>query len=107
MKKVLLIVSFIWCGLSINAQQFTQTLKGTVIDKSAQYPLIGVNVVLLNKGTLMATTTDIDGNFKLEKVPVGRQALKCSYIGYEEVVLANILVNSAKEAVLNINGRKS
>jgi len=102
MKKVLLIVSFIWCGLSINAQQFTQTLKGTVIDKSAQYPLIGVNVVLLNKGTLMATTTDIDGNFKLEKVPVGRQALKCSYIGYEEVVLANILVNSAKEAVLNI-----
>jgi len=89
-------------SVNLNAQQFTQTLKGTVIDKSAQYPLMGVNVVLLNDDEFIATTTDMDGNFKLEKVPVGRQALKISYIGYEDVVLPNILINSAKEMVLSI-----
>jgi len=104
MKKILFIASLILGVLinNLNAQQLTQTLKGTIIDKSAQYPLIGVNVVLLNEDNLIATTTDMDGNFKLEKVPVGRQALKLSYIGYEDVVLPNILINSAKEVVLSI-----
>lgn len=101
MKKVLFITSLVLCA-HLNAQHLTQTLKGTVIDKSAQYPLMGVNVVLLNDDTFTATTTDMDGNFKLEKVPVGRQALKCSYIGYEDIVLPNILINSAKEMVLSI-----
>jgi len=101
MKNLLFFLCVV-LGFGLNAQQLTQTIKGTIIDKSAQYPLMGVNVVLLNEDNFIATTTDMDGNFKIENVPVGRQALKCSYIGYDDAMLPNILVQSAKEVVLNI-----
>ncbi|HRG39205.1 MAG TPA: carboxypeptidase-like regulatory domain-containing protein, partial [Bacteroidia bacterium] len=56
----------------------------------------------LNSDTLMGDATDADGKFRIEKVPVGRRALKATCIGYEEAVLNNIIVTSAKEIVLTI-----
>ena len=50
MKKYITILISIF-GLSfqnsINAQNPTQTIKGTIIDKQAQYPLPGVSIVLI------------------------------------------------------------
>ncbi len=88
------------CGFSQG--EFTQSIKGNIIDKDAEYPLIGVNVVLVSDDNGYGTSTDIDGNFKLTNVPVGRQALQISYIGYKTITLPNILVNTGKEIVLDI-----
>ncbi len=102
---VLLLITLI--SIPLIAQDLTQTIKGTVLDKQGEYPLFGVNVLLLGSDEFVGTTTDLDGNFKLENVPIGRQALKLTYIGYQEAVLSNILVNSAKEVVLNITMEES
>lgn len=102
MKNIFFItlnILFIGC---ISAQDLTQTIKGTVTDKSAKYPLMGVNIVLLNQDIFTATTSDLDGNFKFENVPVGRQSLNFSYIGYEDMLISNVLISSSKEMVLNI-----
>tara|TARA_B100000767_G_C19248520_1_gene322195 strand:- start:109 stop:300 length:192 start_codon:yes stop_codon:yes gene_type:complete len=40
--------------------------------------------------------------FKIQKVPVGRQNIEVSYLGYETIILRNELVNSGKELVLTI-----
>src|SRR5690606_18379636 len=42
-----------------------------------------------------------EGVFRLETVPVGRQSIQVTYIGYEPVVIQNLAV-STKEMVLNI-----
>lgn len=84
------------------AQTFTQTIRGKVIDTDSKNILFGANVILLNTDTLIGSSTDVDGKFRLERVPVGRRSLKASCIGYEDLVLNNIIVTSAKEIVLTI-----
>ena len=80
----------------------TQTIRGTVIDKDTRQPLIGATVALFESDPPVATATDIDGNFILNNVPVGRQQFSCSYVGYNGYLSEYIIVNSAKEVTLNI-----
>ncbi|MDD5572109.1 MAG: TonB-dependent receptor, partial [Bacteroidales bacterium] len=64
--------------------------------------LFGANIIIPGTNPLIGAITDIDGKFRLEKIPVGRVNLKISYLGYNDVILSNISVNSGKELVLNI-----
>src|SRR5690606_20798165 len=48
------------------------------------------------------TATDIDGNFRIENVPVGRHSIKITYVGFEEQTLSNVVVTAGKEVILNI-----
>ncbi len=89
-------------NLSIAQEQFSQTIRGTVIDKESQIPLIGANVILVGSEPLIGVNTDIDGIFKIENVSVGRQSLQITYLGYENTVIPNIEVISGKETVLMI-----
>ena len=83
-------------------QTVTQTIRGEVIDRDSRQPLIGATVVLLDTNNLVGTTTDIDGRFRLEKVPVGRIGLTINYVGYEPSVLTNLELTSGKELVLTV-----
>lgn len=89
------------------AQERTQTIRGTVLDKDTRAPLFGANVVVIGSDPFIGGITDIEGNFRLENVPVGRQNLKVTYIGYLERVLSNVEVNSGKEVVLNLELEES
>lgn len=89
------------------AQVQTQTVRGTVTDGDTRQPLIGATVLLVGSDPLIGATTDLDGRFSLEKVPVGRIALQVRMLGYEEQTLANLLVNSAKELVLDVRLQES
>lgn len=84
------------------AQQGAQTIKGTITDAQSRYPLIGANVVVVGSSPLIGASTDANGNFKLGNVPLGRQALKVSYLGYQDRVLSNILVTSGKEVAISV-----
>ena len=79
-----------------------QTIRGQVIDEDSKLPLIGVTVLIEDSSPPIGATTDIDGNFRIEKVPVGRVNLQLSHIGYEKKVIPNIVVNSAKEVILSL-----
>ncbi len=85
------------------AQSLTQNVRGQVIDKVSRTSLPGATVIILGSNPLVGTTTDVDGNFKLSGVPVGNISLQISFIGYKELILPNIIVNSGKEVVLNIS----
>ena len=86
--------------------QTTQNVRGFVVDKESQFPLIGVNVMIGDSGSL-GTSSDIDGSFKITGVPIGRQTLKFSYLGYQEVILSDIVINAGKETILNIEMEES
>jgi hypothetical protein len=80
----------------------TQTLRGTVVDKILQTPLPGATIILVGVNPPIGTVADSNGRFRLEKIPVGRQEIKISYLGYKEMSMPNILVNSGKETILTI-----
>ena len=87
-------------SLSGFSQNVTQTIRGTVIDADSRMPLPGANVVILNSDK--GASTDGEGVFRIENVPVSRVNLMVSFIGYENRSLPNQLVNSAAELVLII-----
>ncbi|MCB0534764.1 MAG: TonB-dependent receptor [Saprospiraceae bacterium] len=91
----------------LNAQ--TQTIRGTVLDQQSELPLIGATVQLLaDPGTAAkGAMTDVDGRFALAGVPVGRQVLRISYLGYEPLTVPNILVTAGKEVQLELQLQES
>jgi hypothetical protein len=100
--KQTLILLFITLGFNTGAQELTQTIRGTVVDKISKTTLPGATVLVVGTDPLIGSTTDLDGNFKLTRVPVGTQTIKISYIGYKEITMQNIIVNSGKEVVLTV-----
>lgn len=98
----------VWCivGSTLGAQAqevLTQTVRGTVVDKESQFPLIGVTVVLRTLSNQeLGTVTDESGEFRIENVPLGRQQVAFTYLGYQAVTLDNIIVSSAKESLLRV-----
>jgi hypothetical protein len=89
-------------SLSVHAQELTQTVRGTVVDKESRQPLVGAAVILVGSNPLRGTVTDENGKFKLENIPLGRHDFKFSYIGYTDVLIPNVQVNAGKEIVLAI-----
>jgi len=87
-------------SVTLNSQTITQTVRGRVVDADSRIGLPGANVIVLNSLPLIGAITDLNGNFKLEKVPVGRQSIQVSYIGYKSIVRPEIMVSSGKETVL-------
>lgn len=80
----------------------TQVIRGQVTDKDTGQPLIGATISIADSDPLIGTVTDVDGNFRLAEVPVGRVRVLCSYVGYESFASDNIIVNSAKEVVIDM-----
>lgn len=110
MKKVYFAFIFlvIGCQISISQQLYTQTVRGQVTDKVSSSGLPGVIVRLKNDSTKkFATTTDANGNFKLENIPVGRRSFIVSMFGYNTLPLNDIIVTSGKEVFLNIEMEES
>lgn len=107
MKKLLFPILFLATIQSIFAQ--TQTVKGLVVDQQSELPLIGVSIELLgiDSDVPIGTITDIDGEFSLPNVPVGRQTLRFSYLGYGTITLPDIMVTAGKEVVLEIGMAES
>lgn len=101
LTKLLLALLLITC-LGVEAQNSTQTIRGTVIDKQAQLNLPGANVTIMNSNPPVGAVTDADGKFKIANVAPGRYDLKISYVGYKEIVQSNIVVTVGKETVLEI-----
>jgi hypothetical protein len=103
-KRVELTLIFLILIISktIFAQDFTQTIRGTILDKQSHSPVPGVTVILLDSTKNIGTTTDVDGNFEIKSLPIGRISIKAFLMGYAPVVFRNLILNAGKELIVNI-----
>lgn len=93
-RLCLWLVFFVMLGIqSAFAQSYV--VKGNVVSKLDNEPLIGVSV--MQKGTANGAVTDMDGNYEL-KIQGGEATLVFSYIGMRSQELP---VNS-RTGVLNV-----
>ena len=89
-------------NINENPEILKQTIRGQVFDKDAKSTLPFATVQLLNTDPAIGTTTDVDGNFIIKNVPVGRYTLKVSFVGYTDAFIPELLVGSGKEVVVAV-----
>ncbi|GAA0878377.1 carboxypeptidase-like regulatory domain-containing protein [Algoriphagus jejuensis] len=99
----LLLVIFCFAINPLHAQNLTQTVRGKVVDQVSKAPIPGATVTILNTDPLLGAATDLNGDFKIPGVSLGNHTLRISYVGYKDLILPNVLVNSGKEVVLAIS----
>lgn len=100
-----LFLSYIKIGFT---QSYVQVIRGQVLDKVSSVGLPGVVVKVKNDTTnKLATTTDANGRFKIENVPVGRRSLVVILMGYNTQVLNDLIINSGKETYVTVELEES
>lgn len=99
MKRILLTTFAILFGFTVVNAQGTGQIKGTVTDATTGEPLIGVNVGLI--GTSIGAPTDIDGNYTINRVPVGSYTLGATSIGYSSIQV-EVEVTRGQTLTLNL-----
>ena len=97
LKNILTLILFF--SSSILYAGITGTLKGKVVDKKTGDPLIGCNIIIV--GTDLGAATDIDGNYKIIKVPPGNYKIQVIMIGYAKTNISNVLVQSDLTTTIN------
>jgi len=105
MKRLSLLLLSSFCFTLLFAQTPTQTVRGQLVDAETQQPLNGANVQLLELDR--GAVTDSLGRFALKSIPAGRYQLQATYVGYEPLLLPEVLVESGKEQVLQLELQQS
>lgn len=87
----------------ISLPALSQRLRGIVIDKELQSPIPGALVILLDSSRgFPNTVTDVNGQYLLQEIPLGRVTIRVISTGYEDAIIPNVLISSGKDAELNI-----
>jgi hypothetical protein len=100
--KYLNLLIFILINIFSHAQYF-QTVRGKVFDYETKSLLIGakVQVYTSDSSKIYRTLTDVNGDFELKAIPIGKHQLEVRYSSYENKYLT-IEVNTGKENILEI-----
>ncbi|HWP82962.1 MAG TPA: TonB-dependent receptor [Bacteroidota bacterium] len=65
------------------AQESTGEIRGKVVDTRGE-PLVGANVLV--SGTAIGSTTNIDGEYVIRRVPAGQFSIVARFVGYKSGV---------------------
>ena len=95
-------ITIIGILVSIVSVAQDQTVKGVILDAQAAYELIGATIQLVGSDPIKGAIADVNGEFRIENVPVGRQTFAVTYIGYKSITIPNVLVTSGKEVILRV-----
>ena len=101
MKHILTLTLFLISFIGFS-QELKQTVRGTIIDFDTKVPIYSAKVVLVGSNPVQGALTDENGDFKLNDIRIGRIQLQITAMGYQEIFLPNILIESGKETVLNL-----
>ncbi|HRO73197.1 MAG TPA: carboxypeptidase-like regulatory domain-containing protein, partial [Saprospiraceae bacterium] len=77
----------------------TGVINGHIKDAKTNEPIIGASIVVL--GSSYGSITDFDGNFEIQSVISGEYKIIISLVGYSELSVENISVESGKTTELN------
>lgn len=89
---------------SADAQQITGNITGLVVDASgARVPAASVTARSVETGFSRTTTTDRDGNYVLQELPIGRYRLEAAAKGFRRYVQTGITIDTNQTASITIS----
>lgn len=96
-KVYLLLVALLGILHIANAQTGFGEIRGKLIDGKTREPLGYASVqVKLNGEVRGSAVTDDNGDYVIKTLPPGKYTLEASTIGYQKLILNNVIVNSDK-----------
>jgi len=72
------------------------------VDKESQMPLFGANVIILEAGPITGVITNQEGIFTIEDIPVGRYNIMVSHMGYQSMIVREVLIGTGREVDLEV-----
>ncbi len=74
-----------------------------MVDTESRFPLPGVTIALYKDSTLIiAASTDVEGNYRLDKIPIGRYKLVIKMLGYDPQSFNNLILSSGHQLVFDV-----
>jgi iron complex outermembrane receptor protein len=97
----LLILIFLFChGTEYGYSQRIGRLTGRIIDRQTQKPLHSADLILMK--TVLGTSSDAEGRFFLERIPIGTYTLRITMMGYQSITTQEIHIEAEKTTELLI-----
>ena len=93
-RQLKLVLFLLGCLLLFSVNLFaaaTGKVRGTVIDKETNEPVIGASVQL--EGTKLGAVTDFDGNYLINQVEAGTYKLRITSLEYNTAVIEDVKVS--------------
>lgn len=97
-----LLTTILFCG-NLFSQTITQNINGTIRDQLTRESLPFANIIVVGSDPMIGTTSNVDGNFTLQNVPVGRCDIQVTMIGYEPYLVNELMVTSGNQIRLDIH----
>ncbi len=91
---------------ALSAQTFTGQISGRVADGATQEALVGANVVVV-ESPANGAATDVDGSFLIDRIRIGEYSLRVTLLGYEPVVITNVVVSTGRSAKVSVKMRET
>jgi len=92
--KWLAVLLFTVLGVSLALAGSTGKIKGRVVDGESGEGLAGANVRVLESQPLRGAATDLDGNFLIPQVAIGKYDVQITYAGYHTITAKDVVVTN-------------
>jgi len=101
---ITLTILFLLLFTNILSAGTTGKLMGRVTDSATDEPIIGVNIVILDKQ--IGTITDEKGRYMIINIPAGTYNVKATLMGYVSVTVEDVKINLDLTTTLNFKLEK-
>ncbi|WP_397546581.1 TonB-dependent receptor domain-containing protein [Rhodothermus marinus] len=99
MQRLFLLIPVLLTAWSVRAQ--TGRIAGTVVDAETGEPLIGVNVLVVEKAT--GAATDLEGRYEIADLAPGTYTLRFSYVGYVSQTVEGVVVRAGEVTRIDLS----
>lgn len=79
----------------------TGKLAGVIKDADSGEPLVGANILI--EGTSFGAATNANGEYVILNIPPGRYNVRISFVGYETVLMKNVVIVVDQTTNLSVN----
>lgn len=98
MKKIFSIIILLLFDLLAGT---TGKLSGVIKDAQTGEPLLGANIII--EGTSLGDAANEKGEFVILNIPPGQYNVRVSFIGYETVIIQNVVIIVDQTTILSID----
>ncbi len=98
-KSIFLTVYSLIFFLPLIAFSQRGSISGTIKDKTTKETIVGASIII--SGTTTGTTSDIDGNFRINNINAGLVELEISFISYNKEIVS-VQVEPGGNAKINV-----
>jgi Ca-activated chloride channel family protein len=80
-------------------------IQGRIADAQTNEPLIGANITI--DSSSFGAASDVRGLFLIQRIPPGVYTLKCTYLGYQPVIMRDVRVKATDTTKVEIRLKAS